>query len=62
MMAGFRTRRDPWWEDGTGARRVHTRHKVISAAAFAVAITACGLATAAWLRELLPAIGGLGLG
>jgi hypothetical protein len=61
-MAGLWTRRDPWWEDGQGARRVRTRHKVVSVAAFAAAIAACGLTAAAWLRELLPAIDGLGLG
>jgi hypothetical protein len=51
--------RDPWWDDGTGARRTRTRRRVIGHFALALAIIACGLTAAAWLREVLPAAGQL---
>jgi hypothetical protein len=55
-MNGLRgASRDPWWDDGTGARRVRTRRRVVGATALAVAIVACGLTVAAWAAELLPA-------
>jgi hypothetical protein len=60
-MVGFSIRRDPWWEDGRGARRTRLRKQLVSMAAFAIAIVACGLTTAAWLRVVLPALGFDGL-
>jgi hypothetical protein len=55
-MNGLRgVSRDPWWDDGTGARRTRTRRRAVGAIALAVAIVACGLTAAAWVAELLPA-------
>jgi hypothetical protein len=62
MLQHWRMRRDPWWDDGTGARRTRTRQRVVAAAAFALAVTSCGITTAMWLRVLLPMVGGLPLG
>ena len=55
-------RTDPFWDmDGKGVRRDRTRRRIVSAVAFAFAIVACGLTTAAWLQELQPVIHQLGL-
>ena len=55
-MNGLRgASRDPWWDDGTGARRTRTRRRLVGATALALAIVACGLTAAAWVAELLPA-------
>jgi hypothetical protein len=54
--------RDPFWEDGKGARRTRRRTRVEGALALAVAIAACGLTVAMWLRILAPFAHGLGLG
>ena len=62
MVSGLFMRRDPWWEDGTGARRDRTRHRIVGLMAFAMAIGACGLTTAVWLRTLFPILGAAGLG
>lgn len=62
MNALRRAARDPWWDDGTGARHARTRRRVVGGTALTLAIVACGLTTAAWLRLLLPVVGGLGLG
>ena len=54
-MNVFRRRRDPWWDlEGRGARRSRIRHKIMEDVAFALAIVACGLTAATWLRILLP--------
>jgi hypothetical protein len=54
-MNVFRRRRDPWWDlEGSGAKRSRIRHKILSDLAFAMAIVACGLTAASWLRILLP--------
>jgi len=51
-------RRDPFWDDGTGARRRNTRVRVESIVAVILAIAACGLTAAMWLRQiLLPILG-----
>jgi len=48
-------RTDPWWDmDGAGVRRDRTRRRIVGAVAFAIAIVACGLTTAAWLQALQP--------
>jgi len=52
-------RRDPWWDDGTGARRTRSRRKIMGTVAFAIAVVACGLTSAAWIHELFPAVGRL---
>ena len=57
MLGRMRTARDPWWDDGQGAKRAHTRSQVTSVLAFAAAVAACGLTAAAWIRTILPAIG-----
>jgi hypothetical protein len=61
-MIRFGARRDPWWEDGTGARRDRTRERVVGSTALVLAIAACGLAAAVWIRTLLPMVTQLGLG
>lgn len=51
-------RRDPFWDlEGVGARRTRRRRRAVGMLAFAVAVAACGLTTAAWLRMLAPALG-----
>ena len=60
-MGLFRRRRDPFWDDGVGARQAHDRARIEAIIAFGLAIGACGLATAMWLRSLAALIGhGLG--
>jgi hypothetical protein len=63
-MNVFQRRRDPWWDlEGKGAKRSRIRHKIMSDLAFAMAVVACGLTAAAWVRILLPVfIQKLGLG
>jgi len=54
-MNVFRRRRDPWWDlEGRSAKRSRIRHKIMADIAFALAIVACGLTAATWLRILLP--------
>jgi hypothetical protein len=53
--------RDPFWDDGKGARRSQRRHRATALLAFTLAIGACGLTAAAWLRELAPLAERLGL-
>ena len=60
-MGLFRHGRDPFWDDGVGARQAHHRERIESFIAFGLAIAACGLATAMWLRTLAASVG-LGLG
>ena len=60
MFGRLRTR-DPWWDDGTGARKTHRRVRIESFIAFSIAIVACGVTAALWLRALAPLAGGLGL-
>jgi len=50
-------RRDPFWDDGKGARRHQLRLRIQGLIAFALALGACGLTAAMWLRELLPVVG-----
>lgn len=53
----FRRRHDPWWDlEGRGAKRSRIRHRITSDFAFAMAVVACGLTAAAWLRVLLPVV------
>ena len=54
-MIGRLTRsRDPWWDDGTGARQIQRRRQVEGFFAFAMAVVACGLTVAMWLRAAVP--------
>lgn len=50
-------RRDPYWDDGKGARRRQLRLRVEGSLALVLAIGACGLTAAMWLRQLLPVVG-----
>lgn len=62
-MNVFRRSHDPSWDlDGRGAKQTRIRHKIVSDVAFALAVVACGLTAAAWLRTLAPLFGGFGLG
>ena len=54
MLFRRRAGRDPWWDDGVGAKRSRTHQRITATAAFAMAIAACGLTAAVWLRELAP--------
>jgi hypothetical protein len=49
---------DPF--EGRGARRTRLRQKIEGVIAFTLAIAACGLAAAMWLRILAPLVGPLG--
>ena len=61
MTARIRGPRDPFWDDGKGARRTHRRLRVEGLIALAMAIVAMGLTTAMWLRTLAPLMDRLGL-
>jgi hypothetical protein len=61
MIARF-GRRDPFWDDGRGARRRNLVRRMEAQLALAIAIVACGLTLAAWLQTLLPVVRQLGLG
>ena len=50
-------RRDPFWDDGKGARRRQLRLRLEGLLAIALAIAACGLTAAMWLRQILPVVG-----
>lgn len=58
MLLRLRSGRDPWWDDGQGARKTRTRRMLVGNLAFAISIVACGLTAAAWARLLLPVIEG----
>jgi hypothetical protein len=58
-----RRHRDPWWGDeGKGAKRTRRRTQLESILALGIAIAACGLTAALWLRLLAPLARQLGLG
>lgn len=51
-------RRDPYWDDGKGARRRNLRVRIESVVAVSLALAACGLTAAMWLRQVvLPLFG-----
>jgi fructose-1,6-bisphosphatase/inositol monophosphatase family enzyme len=54
-------RRDPFWDDGEGARRTQRRVRLEGFVALAIAIVACGVTAALWLRTLSPLMDALGL-
>jgi hypothetical protein len=62
MITRLRSGRDPFWDDGQGARRSRTRRTAIGSLAFAVSVIACGLTLAAWVRLVLPLFGTTPLG
>ncbi|MFL5675446.1 MAG: hypothetical protein ACJ779_10590 [Chloroflexota bacterium] len=53
MLRGFRNRRDPFWDDGVGARQRHDRVRVESLIAFSLSVVACGLTAAVWLQPIV---------
>ncbi len=57
MIARPERRRDPYWDDGQGARRRRLVQRSEARLALALAIAACGLTAAMWLRQILPALG-----
>lgn len=61
MNALRRARTDPWWDDGTGARRARTKRRTLSVVALGIAIVACGLTVAAWVHTVLPLVAPHGL-
>lgn len=62
MFGQIRRARDPFWDDGKGARRSQRRARLEGAVALAIAIAACALTIAMWLQTLAPVAHGLGLG
>ena len=62
MVAGLGRRRDPFWDDGRGARRHNLRLRLEGQLAFAIAIVACGLTLYAWLGALRPLFRQFGIG
>jgi prepilin signal peptidase PulO-like enzyme (type II secretory pathway) len=60
MIGRLGSPRDPF--EGRGARRRDLRIRVESVLAFGMAIAACGLVAAMWLRILAPLADGLRLG
>ncbi|MFL5684756.1 MAG: hypothetical protein ACJ77D_01755 [Chloroflexota bacterium] len=50
-------RHDPYWDDGKGARRRNRRVRLETVIALMLAVAACGLTAAMWLRQVLPALG-----
>jgi hypothetical protein len=59
MLARLRTPRDPF--EGRGARRTQARLRVEGLLALGMAIGACGLTAAVWMRTLAPLADRLGL-
>ena len=59
MIGRLGSPRDPF--EGQGARRTHLRVRIEGLAALGMAIGACGLAAAVWLRALAPLSDRLGL-
>jgi hypothetical protein len=57
MIARIGHRRDPFWDDGRGARRRNLVQRTEAQLAFLLALAACGLTAAMWIREFLPVIG-----
>jgi hypothetical protein len=52
--------RDPF--EGQGARRTHIRLRIEGVIALGIAIAACGMTAALWLRTLAPFADRFGLG
>ena len=62
MIGRLRRAPDPFWEDGKGARRTRRRRRAEAFIALTIAIAACGLTIAMWLRTLAPFAERFGLG
>ncbi len=62
-MNVLRRGHDPFWDlEGQGAKKSRRYQRVVSDLAFALAVVACGLTAAAWLRELMPLVSRVALG
>jgi hypothetical protein len=61
MTVRLRRPRDPFWDEGKGARRTQRRVKLEGLLAIAMAIVACGVIAAFWLRLLAPLASQLGI-
>jgi hypothetical protein len=59
MIGRIRRPRDPFWDEGKGARRRQRRLGIEGFIALAIAIVACGVAAAMWLRALAPLADGV---
>ena len=57
MTARIGRRRDPFWDDGQGARRRNLVQRLEARVALILALGACGLTAAMWLRQILPVFG-----
>ena len=62
MLLRLRSGRDPFWDDGQGARKMRTRKTLVGNLAFGLSILACGLTAAAWIRLVVPFVTGTPLG
>jgi hypothetical protein len=63
QLLGSAGRNDPWWDmDGKGVKRERIRRRVVGGLAFILAVAACGITAAEWIREVSPLLGQLGLG
>ena len=62
MLGHIRRRRDPFWDDGVAARGRNHRSSVEGALAFGLAVLACGLAAAMWVRPLANLLSHLAFG
>jgi hypothetical protein len=63
QLLGSASRSDPWWDlDGKGVKRERIRRRIVGGLAFALAIAACGITAAQWIREVAPLLGVSGLG
>jgi hypothetical protein len=61
MIGRVRRPRDPFWDEGRGARRTHRRLRVEGLIALGLAIVACGVIAAFWLLTLAPLTESIGL-
>jgi hypothetical protein len=48
---------DPFWDDGVGARRTYRRFRMEGTVALGLAIIACGLTAAVWVRTVAELLG-----
>ncbi|OGO58678.1 MAG: hypothetical protein A2Z32_06815 [Chloroflexi bacterium RBG_16_69_14] len=61
MIGRLRRPRDPFWGDGRGARQTQRRLRLEGLVALSLAIVACGVTAAMWLRTLTPLVDRIGL-
>jgi len=54
MFGRLRRPRDPFWDEGKGARRTQRRLRAEGLIALALAIVACGVTVAVWLMTVAP--------